>query len=101
MKVGIYMGYKDVYTSACIATYRANGDFLRDLLLRVDVDLVELCALNLAGELLEEWRDHAARAAPRRPEVDEDGLVLLDLYARGQKTHAQQIPEFPRTISSN
>ena len=66
-----------------MSTYSADTDFLGDVRLSVDVNLVELCALNLAGELLEEWRDHAARAAPRRPEVNEDGLVLLDLYTRG------------------
>ena len=63
-------------------TYGTDGNLLRDLGLVVDVDLVELCALDLAGELLEEGRDHAARATPRRPEVNEDGLVLPDLRAR-------------------
>ena len=86
MKVGIYMGYKGVYTSACIATYCANGDFLRDLLLRVDVDLVVLDAreLLLLAELLEDWRDDLARSTPCRPEVNDNDLAAVNLPSRHQ-----------------
>lgn len=62
-----------------MAAYRADADLLRDLGLIVDVDLVEVDAGDLVGELLEDRRDCAARAAPRCPEVDKDGLVRGDL----------------------
>ena len=50
----------------------------RRLLVLVDVELHDLQVLALAGDLLEHGRDDAARAAPGRPEVDEDRLVGLD-----------------------
>ena len=35
-------------------------------------------ALVLDGQFIDDGRDHAARAAPGRPEVDEDGDVGLE-----------------------
>src|SRR5690606_2200880 len=51
---------------------------LRHLRVLVDVELddVDLVAV-LLGDLLEDRRDHAARAAPLGPEVHEHGLVVL------------------------
>src|SRR5436305_10245651 len=40
-------------------------------LVLVDVELADADVAALRGELVEHRRDHAARAAPRRPEVDE------------------------------
>jgi hypothetical protein len=58
------------------------GNLRRD----VDVHLDQLhLAGQIAGELLECWADHPAGAAPRRPQVDEDGNLgaLRDLTERG------------------
>src|SRR6266571_525397 len=45
----------------------------------IDIELgdTDLLAL-LAGDLFEDRRDHATRAAPRRPEVDEHGRLRLE-----------------------
>src|SRR5436305_6048371 len=40
-------------------------------LVLVDVELADADVAALRGELIEHRRDHAARTAPRRPEVDE------------------------------
>src|SRR4051812_228246 len=49
------------------------------LLVVVDVELDDLQRVALlAGDLLEHRGDHAARTAPRGPEVDEDGRVSLE-----------------------
>lgn len=64
-----------------MGTHRAHADLLRDVLRLVDVDLVERDLLaELLGELLEDGRDDLARAAPGRPEVNDDRLVAVDLY---------------------
>src|SRR5690606_10676219 len=48
------------------------------LLVLVDVHLGDLDAVGfLSGDLLEDGADHATGAAPRGPEVHEDGLVGL------------------------
>src|SRR5689334_10299052 len=47
------------------------------VLVVVDVELDDAKVVVFVGDLLEARRDHAARAAPRRPEVDEHGLVVL------------------------
>lgn len=54
---------------------------LGDLRLLIDVDLVEadVGVLLLAGELLEDGADHFARTAPGSREVNDDGLVAVDL----------------------
>ncbi|KAG0162572.1 hypothetical protein DFQ30_001712 [Apophysomyces sp. BC1015] len=45
----------------------------------VDVDLSDLQALAVVTRhLVEQRRNHLARAAPLRPEVDKDGLVRLE-----------------------
>src|SRR3954452_495299 len=48
------------------------------LLVLVDVELDDAQVLALARDLLEDRADHAAGAAPGRPEVDEDGRLGLD-----------------------
>src|SRR5256885_10187448 len=49
---------------------------LRHVLVRVDVQLADLqLALVLGGELIDERRDGAARAAPGSPERSEDGIL--------------------------
>ena len=48
------------------------------LLVLVDVELDDLQVVALAGDLLEDRGDDAARTAPRRPEVHQHGLVGLD-----------------------
>src|SRR5581483_4314309 len=53
-----------------------HAELLGDLRVLIDVDLRDLqLALLLAGDLLDDRRDHAARAAPGRPEIDEDRLL--------------------------
>lgn len=67
-------------------------------LLSIDVDLDELDTLSLAGELVEVGADQFARATPRRPEVDDDRLVAVDLLsARAQS----MTPETPLTRALN
>ena len=51
---------------------RADGGLL------VIVDLHDLDVRAFPGDLLEDRRDHAARAAPDRPEVDDHGDVGLE-----------------------
>src|SRR4051812_49908311 len=48
------------------------------LLVLVDVELDDPQVLPLAGDLLEDRADDPAGAAPRRPEVDEDGRLGLE-----------------------
>jgi hypothetical protein len=49
------------------------------LLVLVDVELDDPKLVGLlVGDLLEARRDHTARTAPGRPEVDENGLVVLE-----------------------
>src|SRR5206468_2714707 len=48
------------------------------LLVLVHVELRDAEVVALAGDLLEHRGDHAARAAPRGPEVHEDGVGGLD-----------------------
>lgn len=62
-----------------ITTYRADAALLANLELLVTVDLVETDLRELGGEFLEDRRDHAAGATPSSPEVDDDGLVAVDL----------------------
>jgi hypothetical protein len=39
----------------------------------------------LLGDLVHEWRDEAARTAPRRPEINEDGFIGFgDLRLEGR-----------------
>lgn len=61
------------------ATYSANADLLRDLLLGIDIDLVEADICERLGQLLENGRDDLAGPAPRRPEVDYNDLITVDL----------------------
>ena len=60
-------------------THRAHANLLRDILRVVDVDLVEVDVLGLVRELLEDGRDDLARATPRCPEIEDGGLVAVDL----------------------
>lgn len=62
-----------------VSTYRTDADLLRDLLLLVNVDLIELQVGELVGQLLENWRDDLAGAAPSRPEVKNGDLFAVDL----------------------
>src|SRR4051812_33958755 len=46
----------------------------RELLVLVDIHLADLGTTRaLAGDLVDDWRDQAARPAPRRPEIEHDG----------------------------
>ena len=63
-------------------TYRLDAHIRADFLLLVDVDLVEINARELRGELLEDGRDDTARTTPGRPEVNDDGLVTVDLFGK-------------------
>ena len=67
-------------------THRAHGDLLRDILRLVDVDLVEVDVLGLVRELLEDGRDDLARATPRCPEIEDGGLVAVDLQITPEDT---------------
>lgn len=69
---------------AAICTYRTDADLLGDVRLLVDVDLVELGALELLGQLLEDGRDLLAWAAPGRPEVEHGRRILVNLRDRGR-----------------
>lgn len=70
-----------------------NTDFLRDLALLIDIDLVEadLLASGRVRDLFKDGADHLARATPRRPEVDDHNLVtashLLELLVRSNHLH--------------
>jgi hypothetical protein len=57
-----------------------NTEVLRCLWILVDVQLREPNVFALAGELLDDRPDHAARTAPRRPEVDHR-RPLRDLFS--------------------
>ena len=61
--------------------WEREGTFqkLREPLLLVDVHLDEL-HVALVGDAVEHRRDGVARAAPFRPEVDDDGLVALEHF---------------------
>lgn len=63
-------------------------------LLLVNVDFVETVAGLLVGrdfsQLFEDGRDHLARATPRRPEVNEDRLVAVDLVGQNFTTDRRQ-----------
>jgi hypothetical protein len=61
------------------ATYSTNADFLRDLILLVHIDLIELNRVNPFGQLLKDGRDDSARATPRSPEVNDDDFARVDL----------------------
>ena len=67
-------------------THRAHGDLLRDILRLVDVDLVEVDVFGLLRELLEDGRDDLARATPRCPEIEDGGLVAVDLQITPEDT---------------
>ena len=55
---------------------RADVVFHCEISCIIHVDLGNLrLAIDLAGELVKDGADHFARAAPFRPEIDEDGLV--------------------------
>lgn len=59
--------------------------YLSSYRLLVNVDFVELCILVLwgFGKLLENRRDHLARATPLRPEVEEGGFAAINLFRVG------------------
>ena len=67
-------------------THRAHANLLRDILRVVDVDLVEVDVLGLVRELLEDGRDDLARATPRCPEIEDGGLVAVDLQITPEDT---------------
>src|SRR3954468_18860821 len=83
---------------------------LRDILMRVDVELADLqLALVFGGELVDERRDGAAGPAPGGPEIDQDGLgggqdLALEVFvgkgrhvrARHQNLTLWGIPEICR-----
>src|SRR5262245_58740940 len=63
------------------------------LLVLVHVELDYPQVLALVANLLEDRRDHAARPAPRRPEVDEYcGVCLKDLDVEGCVGHIADLP---------
>jgi len=63
-------------------TYRADANFFRDGLYLIAVDFIERHVAEFfnVGELLEDRGNHSARPTPSSPEVDDDGLVAIDLY---------------------
>ena len=67
-------------------THRTHANLLRDILRVVDVDLVEVDVLGLVRELLEDGRDDLARATPRCPEIEDGGLVAVDLQITPEDT---------------
>lgn len=69
-----------------------DTDLLSDLLLDVDVDLVEAELLTGRGvrDLLEDGADDPAGTAPGGPEVDDDGLVAVDLFESTTKAEKQR-----------
>ena len=67
-------------------THRPNAHLQADILRRVDVDLVEVDVLGLLRELLEDGRDDLARATPRCPEIEDGGLVAVDLQITPEDT---------------
>src|ERR1700704_804576 len=57
---------------------RADAEAARSDRIGVDVELGDADLVTLlARDLLEDRRDHAARTAPRRPEIDEHGAIRL------------------------
>ena len=63
------------------ATYGTDADLLRDIWLRIHIDLIKFdCAVRLR-ELLKDGGDESARATPRSPEVDDDGFARSYLIA--------------------
>lgn len=65
-------------------TYRTDANFLCNLLLCVDVNLVEpnTCELLQIGQFLEDGGYDFAGTTPGRPEIDNNGLVAPDLSRR-------------------
>ena len=63
-------------------TYGFNANLLRDILLGVNIDLVELNPgiLVRIRELFEDRRDYSARATPCRPKIDDGGCARADLH---------------------
>src|SRR5207244_11876398 len=64
---------------------RADAEASRGDRIGIDIELGDADLLTLlARDLFEDRRDHAARAAPRRPKVDEHGrLRLQDVLLEG------------------
>src|SRR5580698_4706746 len=65
---------------------RHDAVFRSDTGVLVDVELDDLdLAVERLGNLFQRRRDHAARAAPFRPEIDDHGLACLEhvLFERG------------------
>ena len=65
-----------------MGTYGFNANLLRNILLGVNVDLIELNPgiLVRIRELFEDRRDYSARATPCRPKIDDGGCARADLY---------------------
>ena len=63
-------------------TYGFNANLLRNSLLIVNVDFVELNPAKLfrIREFFEDRRDYSARATPCRPKVDDGRCARADLY---------------------
>ncbi len=70
-----------------------NAEFLGELLLVVDVDLHDLDLVGqLAGNLVEQRRDHFAGTAPFGPEIDDDQFIgLQDLALEVGRAHRRNM----------
>src|SRR5258708_381348 len=53
------------------------------LLVLIDIELAEADVTALRGQLFDEWSDHAARAAPRCPEIDDHRPACNGVAERG------------------
>jgi len=62
---------------------RHDPDGRREAALGFGVHLGEHQIVVTARGVLEDWREHPARAAPRRPPVDEDDVVARDRLLEG------------------
>src|SRR5438067_1761284 len=57
---------------------RADAEAASGDRVRVHIELGDAHVVLLRGDLLEDRSDHAARPAPGRPEVDQDGRARLE-----------------------
>ena len=61
------------------STYGTDADLLRDICLRIHIDLIKFDRAGLVRDFLKDGRDDSARATPRSPEVDGDDFARIDL----------------------
>ena len=104
---GLRHGPDDPVELAAVLHHHHRGDAhcpepLTERAIVIDVDLDDLePARVLAGQLLEDRRDEPARAAPRRPQVDEDGRGRVrastsNVASVASTTHGRGLPQVPQ-----